>query len=168
VNYQNADLQIDELVRIFGRRVLFDEPIEGAEATNTITRVVLGAIKRNAVSPEVTSAYECPQCSERGSFIGFDHHGWAGVTNSRAMMVPGGEIDLPCDKCSAESGADCSCEETYRQPFEVDAGGDVDYGIFTGGPRHASIDSYQEIRCAVCDTLVWMDPAEAITRAMRP
>ena len=94
------------------------------------------------VSPEKTRLYMCGACGNVATFVGYDAHGFPG------------------DDCDCGE-ADCICEATLRQPFEVvshDQNGRAErirYDEFEGGGPDSEIGSYTKIECGVCGAAIW-------------
>lgn len=91
---------------------------------------------RSSESPEITGDYRCPHCGNTERFIGYDDHGF-----------PGDDCD-----CGKEI---CECQVTLRQPFRVNARGEVTYAAFTGGGNDAEIGTYDRIDCDCCRAQTW-------------
>jgi hypothetical protein len=88
-------------------------------------------------SPEVTGICRCGRCGNTEQFIGFDDHGY-----------PGG------DACECGRRI-CECQVTLRQPFRVNASGQVTYEASTGGEDGAEMGAYDRIQCARCGAQIW-------------
>ena len=99
-------------------------------------------------SPEITGDYRCQQCDNIEEFIGYDDHGFPGDTCECGEVV-------------------CQCQVTLRQPFNVNALGEVTYEAFTGGGNGAEIGSYDRVQCGRCRAQLWPTLTEAPTRPDR-